>query len=106
MKYIRIYKILFILVIFFASTLTSCNKKQKPKSLSEQAKDEFLHSWNAYKKYAYKYDMLLPISKKGKNWYTESLLMTPVDALDAMYLMGLEEEAKECKKLIINEFIV
>jgi len=28
------------------------------------------------------------------DWYRQSLLMTPVDALDTMILMGLDEQAR------------
>ena len=69
---------------------------------AEKVKQEFLHSWNAYKKYAWGKDQLKPLSKTFRNWYDESLLMTPVDAFDTMVLMGLNEEAKETKELIFK----
>ena len=72
------------------------------KEYAEQVKQEFLHSWNAYKKYAWGQDQLKPLSKTFRNWYDESLLMTPVDAFDTMILMGLTEEANETKELIFK----
>jgi hypothetical protein len=69
---------------------------------AEKVKKAFLHSWNAYKKYAWGNDQLKPLSKTFRNWYDESLLMTPVDAFDTMILMGLTEEAKETKELILK----
>lgn len=69
---------------------------------AQQVKQEFLHSWNAYKKYAWGHDQLKPLSKSFRNWYDESLLMTPVDAFDTMILMGLNEEAEETKELIFK----
>lgn len=69
---------------------------------AEKVKQEFLHSWNAYKKYAWGNDQLKPLSKTFHNWYDESLLMTPVDAFDTMVLMGLKAEAKETKELIFK----
>ena len=53
---------------------------------------EALHAWNGYKKYAWGHDALKPLSQKPFDWYGEghSLLMTPVDALDTLTLMGLE----------------
>ncbi len=65
-------------------------------------KNEFRHAWRGYMRYAAGYDALRPLSKKGKNWYRRSLLMTPVDAFDTMVLMGLEKEQKEAKKLIFD----
>ncbi len=71
--------------------------------LAATVKQEFLHSWNAYKKYAWGYDELKPLSKTGTNWYGESFLMTPVDAFDTMILMGLKDEANETKELILSK---
>jgi len=62
--------------------------------LAAEVKTEFLHAWNGYKKYAWGNDDLKPLSKSFHNWYSEPLLMTPVDTLDTLVLMGLEEEAK------------
>jgi ER degradation enhancer, mannosidase alpha-like 2 len=61
-----------------------------------------LHAWSGYKKYANGFDALKPISKKGHNWYGVSFLMTPVDAFDTFYLLGLKAEAEEAKELIVN----
>lgn len=62
---------------------------------SEEIKEEMLRSWTAYKKYAWGYDVLLPLSKKGYNWYDESLGISPFDAYSTLAVMGLDEEAKE-----------
>ncbi len=70
---------------------------------TEKVNQEFLHAWNAYKKYAWGQDQLKPLSKTFRNWYNESLLMTPVDAFDTMVLMGLKDEANETKELIFNK---
>jgi mannosidase alpha-like ER degradation enhancer 2 len=64
--------------------------------LAERAKQELLHAWNAYKKYAWGHDELLPLSRKPRDWYgSESLLMTPVDTVSTFVIMGLDAEAKE-----------
>jgi mannosidase alpha-like ER degradation enhancer 2 len=70
--------------------------------LAKLVKQEFLHSWNAYKQYAWGNDDLKPLSKSYHNWHDASLLMTPVDALDVMYIMGLNEEADSTKEYIIK----
>jgi len=67
-----------------------------------QVRDEFLHAWNGYKKYAWGHDELRPLSKTYHDWYGVSLYMTPVDALDTMILMGLDDEAAKTKDLIIK----
>jgi hypothetical protein len=61
---------------------------------------EFVHAWSGYKRYAWGHDELLPLSKSYHDWYGHSLLMTPVDALDTMILMGLTDDAREARELI------
>jgi mannosidase alpha-like ER degradation enhancer 2 len=68
----------------------------------ERVKEEFLHAWKGYKEYAWGHDALKPISRSHLDWYEESLLMTPIDALDTMIIMGLEQEAEEAKDLIFS----
>ncbi|MCX7874847.1 MAG: GH92 family glycosyl hydrolase [Melioribacteraceae bacterium] len=70
---------------------------------AEKVKQDFLHAWNAYKRYAWGYDELKPLTKTSRNWYEETLLMTPVDAFSTMKLMKLENEANETKKLIFDK---
>lgn len=70
--------------------------------LSAEVKSEFLRTWEAYKTYAWGHDELRPVSKTPLDWYSESLLLTPVDALDTMILMGLSEEADSTKEYIIR----
>jgi mannosidase alpha-like ER degradation enhancer 2 len=62
--------------------------------------EEFLHAWNGYKQYAWGHDELMPLTKRGRDWYGVSLLMTPVDALDTMLLMGLDDEAAKTREYI------
>ncbi|MGZ5020883.1 MAG: glycoside hydrolase family 47 protein, partial [Chthoniobacterales bacterium] len=42
-----------------------------------------------------------PLSKTPHDWYGESLLMTPVDALDTLILMKLDTEADKTRELIV-----
>lgn len=68
--------------------------------LAERVRAEFLFSWRAYEQYAWGHDELRPISKTPRDWYGESLLITPVDALDTLILMGFDDEAAKARKLI------
>jgi len=68
--------------------------------LQKQVRAEFLHAWNGYKKYAWNHDDLKPLSKTYHDWYAEPLLMTPVDALDTMIIMGLKAEADKTREHI------
>jgi mannosidase alpha-like ER degradation enhancer 2 len=73
---------------------------QNRADLQKQVRAEFLHAWNGYKKYAWNHDDLKPLSKTYHDWYTEPLLMTPVDALDTMIIMGLKDEADKTREHI------
>lgn len=75
-------------------------EKVKKKQMAKQIKAEFLHAWNGYKKYAWGHDDLKPLSKTYKDWYGETLLMTPVDSLDTLYLLGLKKEGDKTRKYI------
>ncbi|WP_348264643.1 glycoside hydrolase family 47 protein [Telmatobacter sp. DSM 110680] len=70
--------------------------------MAERVRAEALHAWNGYKKYAWGHDALKPLSMKPFDWYGDghSLLMTPVDALDTLTLMGLKPQADEARMLI------
>jgi mannosidase alpha-like ER degradation enhancer 2 len=65
--------------------------------LAEGAREAFQHSWQGYRRYALGHDELRPVSKTGRDWGKASLLVTPVDALDTMILMGLTHEADEAR---------
>src|ERR1051325_6177454 len=70
--------------------------------LTAEVKTEFLHAWNGYKKYAWGHDDLNPLSKTPHDWYAQPLLMTPVDALDTMIIMDLNDEAAETQRYILD----
>src|SRR5687767_4822575 len=76
--------------------------QQSRRQLAAQVRAEFLHAWNGYKKYARGHDDLKPLSKTHHDWYTQPLLMTPVDALDTMIIMGLNDEADATRKYIVE----
>ena len=71
-----------------------------PGPMALQVRSEFLYAWNAYKQYAWGHDELRPLSKGHHDWYKQSLLMTPVDALDTMIIMGLTDEADKTREFI------
>ncbi len=91
-----------ILLVIFSTNVVFAQTANNPKDLANQVKSEFLHAWSGYKKYAWGHDDLKPLSKSHHDWYSEPLLMTPVDALDTMILMGLKEEANLTKAYIIE----
>jgi ER degradation enhancer, mannosidase alpha-like 2 len=90
---------LVVVFVFSNSTAKAQQPVNKPR-LAGPVRAEFLHAWNGYKKYAWGHDDLKPLSKTYHDWYAQSLLMTPVDALDTMILMGLKDEAKQTRAYI------
>ena len=71
--------------------------------MAARARAELLSSWQAYERYAWGHDELQPLSKTPHDWYGEPLLMTPVDSLDTLLLLGLDAEAEKAKALIVEK---
>ena len=68
---------------------------------AREVRAELLHAWQGYARYAWGHDELKPTSRSAHDWHAESLLMTPVDSLDTLLLMGLTTEADQAHALII-----
>ena len=73
---------------------------REPGDLGAYAREALQHSWAAYETYAWGHDELRPLSKAPRDWYSGSLWITPVDALDSLILLGLDREADEARKAI------
>ena len=71
-------------------------------ALAARVRAEMLHAWRGYERYAWGHDELKPVSRTTHDWYAEPLLMTPVDALDTLLLMGLDDEAAKARALIVE----
>jgi mannosidase alpha-like ER degradation enhancer 2 len=68
--------------------------------MAERVRQEFRHAWDGYKQYAWGHDALKPLSKTYHDWYGVPLLLSPVDGLDTMILMGLNDEATQTREYI------
>ncbi|HYL04656.1 MAG TPA: glycoside hydrolase family 47 protein, partial [Thermoanaerobaculia bacterium] len=71
-------------------------------ALAARVRAEMLRAWQGYERYAWGHDELRPVSKTARDWYAAPLLMTPVDALDTLLLMGLDDEAAKARELIVT----
>jgi mannosidase alpha-like ER degradation enhancer 2 len=91
-----------VLVSAIAAPIVLPQRAVNKPQIAAQVRAEFLHAWNGYKKFAWGHDDLKPISKTYHDWYAEPLLMTPVDALDTMILMGFNDEAKSTREYIVR----
>jgi mannosidase alpha-like ER degradation enhancer 2 len=96
-------KLLILLCVMVLSASTANPQKQfEREQLASQVHTEFLHAWEGYKRYAWSHDDLKPLTKSYHDWYGQSLLMTPVDALDTMILMGFRNEARYTREYIVK----
>jgi mannosidase alpha-like ER degradation enhancer 2 len=103
MRWLLSLFIALVLVLCSASMTCSAQAIQisdDPGPMAKEVRGEFLYAWNAYKQYAWGHDELKPLSKSARDWYGTSLYMTPVDALDTMILMGLNDEADKTREEI------
>lgn len=71
--------------------------------MASRVREEFLHAWSGYRQYAWGHDELKPLTRSYHDWYRDPLLMTPVDALDTMIIMGLDQQANEARELIATK---
>jgi glycosyl hydrolase family 47 len=104
---IRAGLLIIIAVLLSAGVLAADGGGAPPSALDRAqlaaaVRAEFLRCWKAYEDYAWGHDELKPVSKSPRDWYGESLLITPVDALDTMLVMGLDAEAEKTKALILE----
>jgi len=102
----RIAPTAFLLAAFVALATHGCARAREDehaRQLAARVRTEFLHAWNNYERYAWGHDALRPLSKTAHDWYGQSLLMTPVDALDTLILMHLDAEAAKARSLIVSD---
>ena len=99
---ISMRKLIIVLLLISSAATAYPQQPVQKRRLAAEVKAEFLHAWRGYKKYAWGHDDLKPLTKTYHDWYSEPLLMTPVDALDTMLLMGMKDEATSTKNYIIK----
>ncbi len=65
-----------------------------PQAIAQEVRAEFLHAWSAYKKFAWGYDEVRPISGKPKNFFIDdhAFGLSIIEALDTHYVMGNDDE--------------
>ncbi|MFZ1702296.1 MAG: glycoside hydrolase family 47 protein [Pyrinomonadaceae bacterium] len=85
----------FLVIPAFGQTVDS-------KKLAAEVRAEFLHAWNGYKQHCWGHDDLKPLTKTCRDWYGQPLLMTPVDSLDSLYLLGFKKEADKTREYIVK----
>jgi mannosidase alpha-like ER degradation enhancer 2 len=99
-----------VALLIFAATPASLAHRQRAgarsrvdrRKLAERVRAEFLHAWNGYKQYAWGHDDLRPLTKTFYDWHEQPILMTAVDSLDTLILMGMKEEADKTRRFITD----
>jgi ER degradation enhancer, mannosidase alpha-like 2 len=91
------------LAAFATQGCAKARKDEDARQIAGRVRTEFLHAWNNYERYAWGHNALRPLSKTAHDWYGQSLLMTPVDALDTLLLMHLDAEAAKAESLILGD---
>jgi|SRR5579884_421156 len=68
------------------------------KAVAQQVRDEFLHAWNGYKRFAWSDDEVAPVSGKPKDFFVQghSFGLSIIEAMDTLYLMELDKELTAC----------
>jgi len=61
---------------------------------AEEVREAFLHAWRGYRRHAWGYDDLKPLSKKGRDSFG-NIGMTVLDSLTTLHLMGLHKEFEQ-----------
>jgi ER degradation enhancer, mannosidase alpha-like 2 len=95
-------KTLLLLLLLISTPAVAPAQQPDRRRLANEVKAEFMHAWNGYKQYAWNHDDLKPLSKTHHDWYPQPLLMTPVDSLDTMILMGFDKEADATRRHIVD----
>ena len=91
-----------LLLSMMAAVMSANGQAVDQKKMAAAVKAEFLHAWTGYKQYCWGHDDLKPISKTCRDWYGQTILMTPVDSLDSLYLLGFKKEADETREYIVK----
>ena len=69
--------------------------------LRARVRAELKHAWDGYVRYAWGHDELRPKSRTARDWYPGgTLLITPVDALDSLILLGFQSDADRAREYV------
>jgi mannosidase alpha-like ER degradation enhancer 2 len=76
-------------------------ERLEQETMAARVREEFRHAWEGYARYAWGHDELKALSRGAHDWHGQSLLITPVDALDTLLLLGEKEEAERTRVYIV-----
>ncbi|KAF1832544.1 class I alpha-mannosidase [Decorospora gaudefroyi] len=79
---------------------TRAQRKQRERR-RVAVRDEFKHSWDSYKRFAWAQDELRPVSAQGEESFG-GWGATLVDSLDTLWIMGLRDEFNEAVEAVAS----
>ncbi len=67
---------------------------QHPARIAREVRTEFVHAWEGYKRFAWGFDEVLPVSGKPADFFIDghSFGLSIIEALDTLYVMELDDE--------------
>ncbi|KAJ4894195.1 hypothetical protein Rs2_20989 [Raphanus sativus] len=81
------------------STLKDVQEDPVDAQRMQRVKEAMLHAWSSYEKYAWGQDELQPQTKDGVDSFG-GLGATMIDALDTLYIMGLDEQFQKAREWV------
>lgn len=67
----------------------------QPEAARDAVRDAIKHSWDAYVRFAWGADELMPLSRSGRTTFGDTGI-TIVDSIDTLLVAGLQDEALKC----------
>jgi hypothetical protein len=92
-------------LILIPVLLVSCHHRGKAhptQQLAIRVRHDMKRSWDAYTHYAWGRDVLLPVARTGRNWYDQSLNLSPIDAFSTLVVAGLTGEADRVLEFVAD----
>ena len=78
----------------YAATGPSGTSLPPDQEIAADVRNEFLHAWNGYKQFAWGHDQVMPLSGTYSEFFVSGhpIGLSIIEALDTLYVMGLDEE--------------
>jgi hypothetical protein len=69
-----------------------------PAAVAGQVRDEFIHAWRGYRRFAWGFDEVRTVSGAGSNFFipAHSFGLSIIEALDTLYVMELDDDLRDC----------
>jgi mannosyl-oligosaccharide alpha-1,2-mannosidase len=78
----------------YAATGSGGTSLPPDREIAADVRNEFMHAWNGYKQFAWGHDQVMPLSGTYSEFFVSGhpIGLSIIEALDTLYVMGLDEE--------------